>query len=176
MASHSPTHASKPPATAGKRARGGGRLIAVELDEASIARTHDFIEAERAIAIRDLVAENAFRPANATRGDFRLRLSVADDKLVLDIADAAGRLVARHVLSFTPFARVVKDYFLICESYYAALRAPSAMQIEAIDIGRRATHNEGAEALRARLAGKIDMDFATARRLFTLLCALRWKG
>jgi len=95
---------------------------------------------------------------------------------VLDVAEAGGGAVARHILSFTPLARVVKDYFLICESYREALRSTSASRIEAIDMGRRGIHNEGAETLIARLDGKIEMDFATARRLFTLVCALRWRG
>ena len=117
----------------------------------------------------------ASAPAGAG-GAFSLRLSIADKKLVLDVADDAGAPVVRHILSLTPLARVVKDYFLVCESYYAAVRTTSPSRIEAIDMGRRGLHNEGAEVLRDRLSGKIDMDFETARRLFTLVCALRWRG
>ncbi len=153
-----------------------GRLVAVDLDEESIESTHSFIEAERAVAIQDLVSDNSFRPVGRGGDAFRLHISVRDSRLVLAVADRHGTPVVTHILSLAPFARVVKDYFLICESYYAAVRAASASQIEAIDMGRRGIHNEGAETLRERLAGKIEVDFNTARRLFTLLCALRWKG
>ena len=154
--------------------RAVGRLVAVEIDPESLSTAQDFIDAERRAAIRDLVAENSFSPGGRA-GAFSLRLSIADKKLVLDVADDAGAPVVRHVLSLTPLARVVKDYFLVCESYYVAVRTTSPSRIEAIDMGRRGIHNEGAEALIDRLSGKIDMDFETARRLFTLVCALRWR-
>ncbi len=154
--------------------RSSGRLVAVEIDPASLSTAQDFIDAERRAAIRDLVAENSFSPGGRG-GTFSLRLSIADKKLVLDVADDAGAPVVRHILSLTPLARVVKDYFLVCESYYAAVTTTSPSRIEAIDMGRRGIHNEGAEALIDRLSGKIDMDFETARRLFTLVCALRWR-
>lgn len=154
----------------------GGRLVAIALDERSIARTHAFIEAERAVAIDDILAENSFDPAGHAGGTFRLLLSVRDGKLVFDIRDEAGRPLATHILSMQPFARVVKDYFLICESHVAAVRTGGAARIEAVDMGRRGIHDEGAGILRDRLAGKIGLDHRTARRLFTLLCALRWKG
>ena len=154
--------------------RVGGRLVAVEIDPESLSTAQDFIDAERRAAIRDLVAENSFSPGGRG-GAFSLRLSIADKKLVLDVTDDTGEPVVRHILSLTPLARVVKDYFLVCESYYAAVRTTSPSRIEAIDMGRRGIHNEGAEALIDRLSGKIDMDFETARRLFTLVCALRWR-
>jgi len=154
--------------------RPSGRLVAVEIDPESLSTAQDFIDAERRAAIRDLVAENSFSPGGRG-GAYSLRLSVADKKLVLDVADDAGAPVVRHILSLTPLARVVKDYFLVCESYYAAVSTTSPSRIEAIDMGRRGIHNEGAEALIDRLSGKIDMDFETARRLFTLVCALRWR-
>jgi uncharacterized protein (UPF0262 family) len=153
-----------------------GHLVTIELDEHSIARAHAFIEAERAVAIDDILAENSFLPAGRRDGRFRLVLSVRDDRLVFDIRDEAGHAVAAHMLSMKPFARVVKDYFLICESYFAAVRSAGGARIEAVDMGRRGIHDEGAALLRERLAGKIDLDHKTARRLFTLLCALRWKG
>jgi uncharacterized protein (UPF0262 family) len=152
-----------------------GHLVAVEIDPASLAAVAGFIDAERRAAIRDLVADNRFSPGGRG-GAFSLRLSLADKKLVLDVADEDGAPVVRHILSLTPLARVVKDYFLVCESYYEAVRAAPPARIEAIDMGRRGIHNEGAEALIGRLSGKIDMDFDTARRLFTLVCALRWRG
>jgi uncharacterized protein (UPF0262 family) len=153
-----------------------GRLIAVDLDTGSLSAARAFVERERATALHDLLADNAFGLVGRTGGAFRLRLSVADGKLVLDVADEADAPVARHILSLTPFRRVVKDYFLICDAYYAAVGGLAPAQIEAIDVGRRGLHNEGAEILRERLAGKISVDFPTARRLFTLLCALYWKG
>jgi uncharacterized protein (UPF0262 family) len=153
-----------------------GRLIAVELDEISIAHARAYIEHERATAIRDLVADNSFRPVGKPEGRFRLRLSIVEQKLVFDIALPDRTPVIRHILSLTPLNRVVKDYFIVCDSYYAAIRTAGPSQIEAIDMGRRGMHNEGSAILRERLAGKIDVDFATARRLFTLVCALHWKG
>lgn len=152
-----------------------GRLVAVEIDPASLVALQGFIDAERRAAIRDLVADNRFSPGGRG-GAYSLRLSIADKKLVLDVADETGTAMVRHILSLTPLARVVKDYFLVCESYYEAVRTAPPSRIEAIDMGRRGIHNEGAEILIGRLSGKIDMDFDTARRLFTLVCALRWRG
>lgn len=152
-----------------------GRLVTVEIDPASLSTAQSFIDAERRTAIRDLVADNRFSPAGCG-GTFGLLLSIADRKLVLDVADEGGVPVVRHVLSLTPLARVIKDYFMVCESYYEAIRIAPPSRIEAIDMGRRGIHNEGAEVLIGRLSGKIDMDFETARRLFTLVCALRWRG
>jgi uncharacterized protein (UPF0262 family) len=153
-----------------------GRLVAVELDDVSIARQRAYIEHERATAIHDLIADNSFRPVGKPEGRYRLRLSTVDQKLVFDVALADRTPVVRHILSLTPLTRVVKDYFMICDSYYAAVRTAGPAQIEAIDMGRRGVHNEGSTILRERLAGKIDVDFETARRLFTLVCALHWKG
>jgi uncharacterized protein (UPF0262 family) len=151
-----------------------GHLVAVEIDPESLSATEGVVEAERRSAIRDLLADNRFAPAGAP-GAYSLRLSVAENRLVLDIADEADAPVVRHILSLTPLRRVVKDYFLVCESYYEAVRTGAPARIEAIDMGRRGIHNEGAEILAARLAGKVDLDFDTARRLFTLVCALRWR-
>jgi uncharacterized protein (UPF0262 family) len=156
--------------------RPAGWLVAVDLDADSLATSRSFIEYERATAIRDLIAENAFLPTGRTSGTFRLGLSIRDGKLVLDIAEANGTPVIRHILSLSPLRRVIKDYFLICDSYYAAVRSGGPSQIEAIDMGRRGIHNEGSTILRERLQSKIAIDFDTARRLFTLVCALAWKG
>jgi uncharacterized protein (UPF0262 family) len=153
-----------------------GRLVAVELDEASIARSHGYIEHERAAAIRDLIADNSFRLVGRPDGRFRLRLSIVEQKLVFDIALSDRTPVVRHILSLTPLSRVIKDYFIICDSYYGAVRSAGPAQIEAIDMGRRGVHNEGSQLLRERLAGKVELDLDTARRLFTLVCALHWKG
>lgn len=152
------------------------RLIDVELDE-SIGRSTPDVEHERAVAIFDLIEENSFRPISDTgNGPYRLRLSLADSRLVFAIARENGDAVVTHMLSLTPFRRVVKDYFMICESYYEAIRSASPSQIEAIDMGRRGLHNEGSQTLKDRLDGKIEVDFDTARRLFTLVCVLHWRG
>ncbi|MBH0238413.1 UPF0262 family protein [Methylobrevis albus] len=159
-------------ATRGQR----GRLVAVTLDETSIGRSTPDIEHERRIAIYDLIEENVFEPVGREPGDYRLNLSIVDRRLVFDIADGEGQQVVTHILSLTPFRRVVKDYFMICDSYYQAIRTASPSQIEAIDMGRRGLHNEGSRLLVERLEGKIDIDQDTSRRLFTLLCVLHWKG
>ena len=152
-------------------ARADARLFDVALDEASIGPAPPEMEQERAVAIRDLVEENTFRPAGHDGGPYRLRLSLQARKLVFAI-DEDGKEVAVHILSLTPFARIVRDYDLIRESYYAAVRDAATDRIEAIDMGRRGVHNEGSQLLMDRLDGKIEVDFDTARRLFTLVCAL----
>lgn len=152
------------------------RLVDVELDE-SIARSTPDVEHERAVAIFDLIEENSFRPVgDGGEGPYRLKLSLAEARLVFAISRENGEAVVTHILSLTPFRRVVKDYFLICESYYEAIRSSTPSQIEAIDMGRRGLHNEGSQTLMDRLAGKIEVDFDTARRLFTLVCVLHWRG
>lgn len=156
--------------------KSSGRLIDVVLDE-SIGRSTPDIEHERAVAIFDLVEENCFQPVGHDRGGkYRLKLSLVDSRLVFDISAEDEGHVVTHILSLTPFRRIVKDYFMICESYYEAIRTASPSQIEAIDMGRRGLHNEGSQTLKERLAGKIDVDFDTARRLFTLVCVLHWRG
>lgn len=152
------------------------RLIDVELDE-SIGRSTPDVEHERAVAIFDLIEENSFRPLGDTgQGPYRLKLSLAEARLVFSVTRDNGEPVVTHILSLTPFRRVVKDYYLICESYYEAIRFSTPSQIEAIDMGRRGLHNEGSQTLMNRLSGKIEVDFDTARRLFTLVCVLHWKG
>lgn len=152
------------------------RLIGVELDEASIARTSADIDHERAVAIYDLIEENVFAPAGHDGGPYRLMLAIRERRLILEIRDDAGLVVVTHLLSLNPFRGILRDYFLICDSYYQAIRTASPSQIEAIDMGRRGIHNEGSRLLMERLEGKVVLDFDTARRLFTLICALHWKG
>jgi uncharacterized protein (UPF0262 family) len=152
------------------------RLVSVTLDEASIGRGNPDQEHERAIAIYDLVEENSFTLPNHGGGPYRLHIALRESKLALNIQDEAGELIIVHILSLTPFRRILKDYFMICESYFAAIRTASPAQIEAIDMGRRGLHNEGAQLLAERLRGKIDIDFDTTRRIFTLITALHWKG
>lgn len=153
-----------------------GRLVDVVLDE-SIGRSTPDVEHERAVAIFDLVEENSFQPvSDAGTGPYKLKLSVVESRLVFDITREDDSTVVTHILSLTPFRRIVKDYYLICESYYEAIRTATPSQIEAIDMGRRGLHNEGSQTLKDRLDGKIEMDFDTARRLFTLVCVLHWRG
>ena len=152
------------------------RLIAVELDERSVVRRTREIEQEREIAIYDLLETNSFAPRGSQGGPYRLVLAVQENRLVFNIALEGGTPHGRVMLSMTPFRRIIKDYFLVCESYFKAIRSAPVHRIEALDMGRRGLHNEGSTLLRERLKGKIDLDFDTARRLFTLLCVLHLKG
>jgi uncharacterized protein (UPF0262 family) len=152
------------------------RLVTVVLDEASIGRANPDVEHERAIAIYDLIEENSFEPVGDDGGPYVLKIALVESRLVFDVTREDGSPVITHMLSLTPFRRVVKDYFLVCESYYAAIKTESPARIEAIDMGRRGLHNDGSKLLIERLKHKITVDFDTARRLFTLICALHWKG
>jgi len=152
------------------------RLVAVTLDEHSIGRSGPDIEHERAVAIYDLLESNSFAPEDKVRGPFKLNLSITGNRLVFDIRNANDAPVMAHLLSLTPLRRIVKDYFMICDSYYEAIRTATPDRIEAIDMGRRALHDEGSQLLMERLKNKVTVDFETARRLFTLICVLHWKG
>ena len=152
------------------------RIVAVTLDEESIGRSGPDIEHERTIAIYDLLEMNHFAPVGHTGGPYALHLSINDNRLVFDIRRENGEPVVAHLLSLNPFRRVVKDYFMICDSYYQAIRTATPDKIEAIDMGRRGIHNDGSEILMERLKDKIIVDHDTARRLFTLICVLHWKG
>lgn len=150
------------------------RLQSVQLDEDSLAAASRDQEQERQIAIFDLLEENVFAPEGADRGPFDLRIALIDNRLALDITGPDFQ--HRHLLSLSPLRGVVRDYRMICESYYDAIRNATPQKIEALDMGRRGLHNEGSELLRRRLIGKIHIDQDTARRLFTLICALQWRG
>lgn len=152
------------------------RLVAITLDESSIGRGSPDQEHERQIAIYDLIEENSFGLPGHDGGPFALHVQLHEAKLAFDIRLETGEPVVTHILSLTPFRKLLKDYFLVCESYFAAIRTASPSQIEAIDMGRRGLHNEGARLLAERLDGKIEVDFQTARRIFTLVTALHWKG
>jgi uncharacterized protein (UPF0262 family) len=152
------------------------RLVAVTLDETSIRRSTPDVEHERAVAIYDLLEENCFAPEGHDGGPYALSLSIVENKLVFEVREPDSAPVASHILSLTPFRKVIRDYFLICESYYQAIKTASPSRIEAIDMGRRGVHDEGSRILMERLEGKISIDFDTARRLFTLICVLHWKG
>ena len=152
------------------------RLVSVELDERTLVRRTREIEQEREIAIYDLLETNSFAPRNSGGGPYRLTLAVEENRLVFEIRLKTGEAHGRVMLSLTPFRRIIKDYFLVCESYFKAIRNAPPHQIEALDMGRRGLHDEGSTLLKERLEGKIDVDFDTARRLFTLLCVLHLKG
>ena len=150
------------------------RLQSVRLDDESLAAVSRDQEQERQIAIFDLLEDNHFVPQDAPSGPYDLYISLIEGRLALDIT--APEFQRRHLLSLSPFRTVARDYRMICESYYDAIRNATPARIEALDMGRRGLHNEGSELIRARLAGKVEIDLDTARRLFTLICALHWRG
>ena len=152
------------------------RIVDIVLDEKSVVSRSADIEHERKVAIYDLLDENKFLPIGSNGGPYVLHLSIEENRLVFDIQLEDGTPHGRLVLSLSPFRKIIKDYFLICESYYEAIKTGAVQQIEAIDMGRRGLHNEGSEILIERLKGKIELDFDTARRLFTLICILHFRG
>lgn len=152
------------------------RIVNITLDENTIVRRNPDIEHERAVAIYDLLESNKFSPVGGYRGPYNLRLGLEEDRLLFDICNEGDQPLAKVYLPLKPFRQLVKDYFLVCESYFSAIKTAPAAKIEAIDMGRRGLHDEGTEMLRERLAGKIDLDFDTARRLFTLICVLHIRG
>ncbi len=160
--------------TAGDRRN---RIVNVVLEEPYPVRRRPEVEHERAVAIYDLIEENMFEPLDCLDdGPFNLHLSVEDYRLIFDVRSQDGVALTRVPLSLKPFRTIVKDYFMVCESYYSAIKRSSPSQIEAIDMGRRTLHNEGSALLRERLTGKVEMDHDTARRLFTLICVLHVRG
>jgi uncharacterized protein (UPF0262 family) len=151
------------------------RLYEVTLDEATLPRLATDQDHERAVAIFDLVEENSFAIKGREDGPYSLLVSQAEAKLGFAVRTQGGELAAEFSVSMTPFRPLLKDYFLVCETYYNAIRTASPREIEAIDRERTALHNEGANLLATRLADKVDIDKGTARRLFTLVSALHWK-
>jgi len=156
------------------------RIIAISLDEATIIARNALVENERAVALADLVAENQFRPlwamAKGHQGPWRLHLSVIDGKLAVQAFDAAGAEAGTMGLGMARLRRVIREYFAICDSYYKAIRKATAAEIETLDMTRRAIHDRGTRHLLHIIEGKIVTDFATARRLFTLICVLHIKA
>lgn len=152
------------------------RLFDVQLDERTVARRGPDIEHERKIAIHDLLEKNFFSPVKHNGGPYALRIGTDQSRLILDIKTADEEAVVVIGLSLSPFRRIVKDYFEVCENYFSAIKSASPARIETLDMARRSLHNEGSELLQARLAGKVETDLDTARRLFTLLCALTLRG
>ena len=151
------------------------RIGAITLDEKSVVRRSTEIESERNAAIADLLQENSFAPVSGATGPFALHLAIEENRLLVDISDAGGRSETIQV-GLGPFRRIVKDYFVVCESYYDALRRQNLSQVEAIDAGRRALHDEGSALLTERLTDKAAVDHDTARRLFTLICVLHLRA
>jgi len=149
-------------------------LKSIVIDDDSLAAASRDQEQERQVAIFDLLDSNYFEPAESAGGPYDLRLSLIENRLAFDIVGPSYE--RRHLLSLSPFRGVIKDYFMICDSYYSAIRSSTPQQIEALDMGRRGLHNEGSNLLRERLEGKVQTDLDTARRLFTLICALHWRG
>ncbi|GGN60951.1 UPF0262 protein [Novosphingobium indicum] len=156
------------------------RITHIELDDATILWRNADIEQERRIAIFDLIEDNVFKPvrtfAAGHEGPYRLRLSVRDGRLSMEISSEAGEPLETLVLGLARFRRPIREYFAICESYYQAIRKSTPQEIETIDMARRGVHNEAAELLVERLEGKVETDFPTARRLFTLICVLHIRG
>jgi uncharacterized protein (UPF0262 family) len=151
-------------------------LVAVTLDEASLGRGSADQEHERAVAIYDLIERNHFALPDFDGGPYAVHLALVERRLAFEVKSADGAPVVTHHLSLTPLKRIIKDYELVCDSYYAAIRTATPAQIEAIDMGRRGLHDEAAVLLVERLSNKVEIDNETARRLFTLIYALHWKG
>ena len=151
------------------------RIVDIQLDENSIARNSAEVEHERKVAIFDLLEKNSFALDGGASGPYRLKLSITENRLSFEIGCTDSEPVT-FLLSLSPLSKLIKDYFLVCESYYEAIKTAPPSRIEALDMGRRALHDEGSHLLIDRLKGKITTNFETARRLFTLICALHWRG
>jgi uncharacterized protein (UPF0262 family) len=156
--------------------RGGARIIDIRLDAASIVRWSREVEHERQVAVFDLLERNSFDLVDGFAGPYRVELSLREANLIFTVEDEPAQQRSEITLSMRPFRRLIKDYFMICESYFQAIRCATPSRIEAIDMGRRGLHNEGAEKLAGALEGKIKLDGETARRLFTLVCVLHIRG
>jgi uncharacterized protein (UPF0262 family) len=154
----------------------GARIIEIRLDSASIVRWSREVEHERQVAVFDLMERNCFQLVDGFAGPYRVLLSLREANLIFAVSDEAGANQTEITLSTRPFRRIIKDYFLVCDSYFQAIKSASPSRIEAIDMGRRGLHNEGAEKLADALADKIRIDAETARRLFTLICVLHIRG
>jgi len=152
------------------------RIAAITLDEHSVVRRSPAIEHERAIAITDLLRDNRFAPDSGLEGPFDVHLAIEENRLAMTVRSVADGSNETIVLPLAPFRHIIKDYFLVCESYYQAMRGTGLARVEAIDAGRRSLHDEGSALLIERLAGKVAIDHATARRLFTLICVLHLRA
>ena len=156
--------------------KGHRRIAGITLDEHTVVRRSRDIEHERAVAIFDLLEESHFAPVSGCDGPFHLHLAIEENRLGIEVRSVPSGSSQTIVLPLAPFRGIVKDYFMVCESYYEAIRRSSLAQIEAIDVGRRSLHDEGSTLLMERLADKVAVDHDTARRLFTLICVLHLRG
>ena len=156
--------------------QGASRIAGITLDEHTVVRRSPDIEHERAVAIFDLLEANHFAPVSGCSGPYHLHLAIEENRLSIEIRSTANGSIETITLPLAPFRGIVKDYFMVCDSYYEAIRRSSLAQIEAIDVGRRSLHNEGSALLIERLADKVEIDLDTARRLFTLICVLHLRG
>lgn len=160
--------------------KGAYRIAHIALDEETILWRNADVEQERRVAIYDLIEENTFRPVRSAergvKGPYRLKLAVQDGRLAMEIADKEQAVLETLLIGLARFRRPIREYFAICDSYYQAIRKATPAEIETIDMARRGLHNTAAELLVERLEGKVETDFATARRLFTLICVLHIKG
>jgi len=152
------------------------RIDKIFLDERTVVNRSPQVEHERKAAIYDLLEDNRFRLAGGPDGPYLLRLSIEEGRLAFDVRDPRDRPLRNFLLALTPFRAIVREYLMVCDSYYKAIKTASPSQIEAIDMGRRGLHNDGSELLARRLHDKVEMDHKTARRLFTLVCVLHIKG
>ncbi|HJN26211.1 MAG TPA: UPF0262 family protein [Rhodospirillales bacterium] len=152
--------------------RNDQRIADIFLDEKSVVSRSAQVDHERKVAIYDLLEENHFQPSGDYTGPFNLHLSIAENRMVFDVRDIENNELVRFTQPLSPLRSIVKDYFMVCDSYFKAIKSSSPSQIEAIDMGRRGLHNEGADILKERLAEKVGIDTDTARRLFTLICVL----
>jgi len=149
------------------------RIVSIFLDEKSVVRRAAHVEHERKVAVYDLLEENYFAPVDDDAGPYTLRLSIEENRLVFDVWNEKDSVaLIKFSLPLNTFRRIVKDYFMVCESYFEAIKTAPPSRIESLDMGRRGLHNEGSDILRERLKDKVEIDRATARRLFTLLCVL----
>ena len=159
---------------------GNHRIAHISLDEETILWRNADVEQERRVAIYDLIEENTFKPVRSAergaKGPYRLALSVIDGRLAMEISDEKEQLLETLLIGLARFRRPIREYFAICDSYYQTIRKATPAEIETIDMARRGIHNNAAELLVERLEGKVETDFATARRLFTLICVLHIKG
>jgi uncharacterized protein (UPF0262 family) len=152
------------------------RIADIQLDEASIALATPEVDHERKVAIFDILEKNHFALEDGAPGPYHVRLSVTENRLCFDIANEDKQRITTFLFSLSPFSKLIKDYFLVCGSYYEAIKTAPPARIEALDMGRRGLHDEGSRLLMERMKGKIRTDFETGRRLFTLICALHWRG
>jgi uncharacterized protein (UPF0262 family) len=152
------------------------RIAKLTLDERSLVRRGPDVEHEREVAIFDLIEQNHFEPVGDHGGPYNLVLGIVENRLTFDIRNADDTPLGQIILALSPLRKIVKDYFEICDSYFAAIKKSTPAQIETLDMARRGVHNEGSALLEERLKGKIKLDHDTARRLFTLICVLHIKG